>query len=85
MSLPLDEATRVWASKKFEIPLDKIDRVSIEHSQGYDGCDTCGYGGECDFDIYITFVKGYQEDGRNSRHESVYDFSVLLKELLDAE
>lgn len=37
-------------SERLQIPIGKIE---LSHSQGGGGCDTCGYGGECDISFEI--------------------------------
>lgn len=82
-----DDATKRWAAKKYDLPVEKIGQVTIDHDKagGYAGCDTCGYGAdECDFEVYITFVKGYKVDGKDTLYKPGHSFDTLLRELLEA-
>lgn len=76
--MTLEQVLIKWAAKKFDIDITTIDSVSMEHYKGLDGCDTCGLGGECEFDVSIRF----KAKDSHPRHEVVYDFSQTLAELL---
>lgn len=72
-----ENASILWASKKFDIPLDEIKSVQIEHRKGVGGCDTCDYGGECSFEVIIQKL-----DKTYTFKELEVDLSTLLNELL---
>lgn len=76
-----EEAACKWASKKYDIPLEEIQKVSIDHYRGGGGCPTCDYGGGCEFSVSIVF----NDPGKQSRFEEMYDFDILLREILAVE
>jgi hypothetical protein len=43
----------------FDVPLENI---AVDHMHGGSGCDTCGYGSECDFDVEIRLGVGKSDE-----------------------
>ena len=72
-------AIRKWAAKRYDLDVNRIASVEIDHMKGSHGCPTCDYGGECEFDVDIKFTDGTR------RTETEYGLDVILNGILEAE
>lgn len=54
--LSYEEALKRWGAKQSGIEIDYIDTVTLDHTRGGKGCDTCDLGNECHLDLIVTYL-----------------------------
>lgn len=73
MTLPYEEAAKVWASRRFGLPVEAFVRVEFETD--IDGYDTSGWWG-------IVVAEVVLVNGERRREELDRDVGVLIAEVL---
>lgn len=80
-----EEQLKVWASKRYRIPLQKIATVNLDVvAYSNVGCPTCGPETTHECDVEVLGPKGGRLRSETITLDWSGDFAALLKEIIEA-